>query len=368
MLKRQILAIVSIVATAVMIVPISVNGAAPTTADQTVSYNLYFGDLHTHTTYSDAWEGVPSDAYAAGKTGGADFLATTDHHYYLTSEEWAMTQQMADEWTSSDFVAIAGYEFWAPGSGELNVYNTLNMPPALTSSPANHGNPGNRAPKWDALPTLYDWLATQPGAVAQWNHPYYMTKDYSNYAYWSESRDQAIGMIEVFNTKICESSYIMALDNGWHVMPTANSDTHSPDWISGYEFRTALLAPSLTRANLYDAMSAGRGYGTLDKNLQISYTVNGAVMGSVIPVSSKYVASVHIEDPDGIPSDAVTLVEIVSDGGKVVASLPTDGTIVDWTVNLGPGNHYYYLRVTTESGLDGLPGVTAWTAPIWTGS
>ena len=32
----------------------------------------------------------------------------------------------------------------------------------------------------------------------------------------------------------------MALDAGWHVMPSANSDTHYDDWIAGHELRTVL--------------------------------------------------------------------------------------------------------------------------------
>jgi len=161
----------------------------------------------------------------------------------------------------------------------------------------------------------------------------------------------------------------MALDAGWHVMPSANSDTHSPDWISGSEVRTVLLAPSLTPENLYAAMNACRGYATLDKNLRISYTLDGLVMGSVLPtVTSRSVASIHIEDPDGTPGDAITLIEIVSDGGVVVASIPTNGNVVDLNVQLNSDSaHYYYLRVTTASNLDGVPGVTAWTAPVWTG-
>jgi hypothetical protein len=93
------------------------------------------------------------------------------------------------------------------------------------------------------------------------------------------------------------------------------------------------------------------------------------VMGSILPVpTSKCTASVQIEDPDGVSSDAISLVEIISDGGTVVASKHTKGTVVDLTFSLSSESaHYYYVRVTTASGIDGTPGVTAWTAPVWTG-
>jgi hypothetical protein len=368
---------VSAVAVFVLIAPcFSANVASARGGKAPTTYNLYFGDLHTHTTYSDAWEGIPEDAYAAAKAAGADFMATTDHHYDITPEEWAATIRAADTYTSRDFVAIPGYEYWMPSSGEVNVFATTNMPPS-TVNPANHGNPGNHACSWDALPAFYDWLASQAGASGQWNHPDYMTKEFVNYSYWSQAHDRGMNILEIHNygswlwqgTLDYESSYVLALDNGWHVMPAANSDTHSPNWISGYDVRTVLLAPSLTRSDLYDAMSACRGYATLDSNLRISYTLNGAVMGSTLSsLTSTYSAAVHIEDPDGTPEDAITLVEVVSDGGEVVASVHTSGTVVDLTISLDSGSaHYFYLRVTTASNVSGGLGVTAWTAPVWTG-
>lgn len=358
-----------------------------------VSYNMYFGDLHTHTAYSDAWEGTPWDAFAAGKAAGADFMATTDHVYLLSPNEWTDTMLAAKSYTSDTFVAMAGYEYWTmagheywhTGSGEINVFNTTNLPPEVNDH-AKHANPatlasrggGSHASRGGDLPTFYDWLAGQSGAVGQWNHPTYITRNFLDFAYLTENHDKAMGIIEVWNWKYTESSYIMALDKGWHVMPSANSDTHSPDWISGSEVRTVLLAPSLTPDDLYGAMSAGRGYATLDRNLHVSYTLNGAILGSVLsPSATTYVASIHIEDPDGVPSDDITLVEIVSDGGIVVASIPTSGTTVDLTITLNSVSaHYFYLRVSTASELLSMSynhlagdrsGVTAWTAPVWTG-
>ncbi|HEX7392662.1 MAG TPA: CehA/McbA family metallohydrolase [Thermoplasmata archaeon] len=334
--------------------------------DSAVRYNLYFGDLHTHTSYSDAWEGTPWDAYQAAIDAGADYMAVTDHvsiwNAYsgltMDSEEWTDTLAAADYYTSKKFVAMAGYEAWLLGRlGEINVYNVRELPP---EEPLGY--------RFDRLPNFYDWLASQ-GAIGQFNHPYYMTDDFESYSYYTETRDSAMNIIEVWNTEFTEDSYIMALDTGWHVMPSANSDTHNPDWIAGHEMRTVLLAESLTADNLYAAMNGCRGYATLDKNLRISYTLNDQVMGSVLTAdSSAYTASIHIEDPDGVASDAITLVEIISDGGVVVASMPGGSTVFDWEVSFeSDSSHYYYVRVTTASALSGGEGITAWTAPVWTG-
>ena len=346
--------------------------ATPSAEAGSPAYHLYFGDLHSHTTWSDGWEGTPADAYAAAAAAGADFLATTDHASRLTDDEWSMTQQMADAATTSTFVALPAYEFWVNGRGELNVYD----PPATLPN-GDHIFHTTLEPRPQALAAFYDWLAAQPGAVAQWNHPDYMTKSFDGFAYRTDARDAGVGLLEIHNYGSWtwkgivdyEPAYVQALDKGWHVMPAANSDTHNPDWISGYEVRTVLLAPSLTRENLYEAMRAGRGYATLDKNLRIEFTVNGEAMGSVLSSPAPgYRARIHIEDPDGVASDAITLVEIVSDGGKVIASLSADSAVVTWDVSLDAARAtYFYVRVSTASSLPGLAGVTAWTAPVWTG-
>jgi hypothetical protein len=366
MLRRTIQAALFVVAVAAMTVPFSCqNASSAGTSERARTYNLYFGDLHTHTGYSDAYEdSTPWDAYEAAIAAGADFMAVTDHiaiwHDYeawiSTPEEWHDCLAAADHYTSRKFVAMAGYEAWLLGNvGEINVYNTRELPSWQLGY------------RQDRLPSFYDWLAQQPGAIGQFNHPLYVSDNFMDFAYYTPSRDSGMNIIEVYNDEFTEESYVMALDAGWHLMPSANSDTHYSDWIAGHEMRTVLLAESLTSENLYAAMSACRGYATLDKDLQVYYTLNGAVMGSVLSPASKYEVSVKISDPDGAV-DAIRLVEIVSDGGEVVASMDFDSEKVQWTTTLTSNSaQYFYVRVTTASDLWGVEGVTAWTAPVWTG-
>jgi hypothetical protein len=348
-----------------LVVPLSGgNTASARESGAPVAYKLYFGDLHSHTSYSDAWEGTPWEAYKAAMEGGADYFALTDHAAFwnaysglaLDAAEWADTLAAADYYTSKKFVAMAGYEAWLLGRlGEINVFNVRELPI------------GQLGYKFDRLPDFYDWLASK-GGIGQWNHPYYMTNDFEGYDYYTAARDGAMNMIEVYNDQLTEDSYIMALDAGWHVMPTVNSDTHNADWISGYEMRTVLLAGSLTANDLYGAMKACRGYGTLDKNLRVYYTLDGATLGSTLAsADGTYTASIQVSDPDGA-KDEIKMVEVVTDGGQVIAKVPTSGTSVNLNIMLdSPDARYFYVRVTTASGLDGAPGLTAWTAPVWTG-
>jgi len=335
----------------------------------TPQYNLYFGDLHSHTSYSDG-EGTPDEAFTAARSAGADFMAITDHHYLLLDWEWADILRSADDHTvGGEFVAMAGYEYFLPGINEINVYGTANMPPDAGLIPQAYYQ-GDRMTGGSFFPWIYDWIAEEPGAIGQWNHPLSygcpVCWDYYQFDFWTEARDDAMGMIECYNWGNRESSYIKALDAGWHMMPTATSDDHYGEWISGYEVRTVLLAPSLTREDLYDAMRSGRGYATQDSNLEIHYTLNGAVMSSTLTAVDELTAEIRVVDSDDVASDAITRVEIVSNGGVVAAFKDGDGSCqLDWTVSLPLVDGYYFVRVFTESDELGLPGVTAWTAPVW---
>ena len=113
---------------------------------------------------------------------------------------------------------------------------------------------------------------------------------------------------------------------------------------------------------------SSRGYATLDENLRIDYRLDRGVMGSMLDPSTSYAADIRVWDPDGVASDAITRIEIVADGGAVVARRAFDAADVRWSPMLpSSGERYFYLRVTTASDVTGGEGVTAWTAPIWTG-
>ncbi len=341
----------------------------------TTKYNLYFGDLHNHTGYSDAYEdSTPWEAYPAAIAAGADFMALTEHvstsHAYeawtMDMGEWADLRAAAAFYTSPKFVAMPAYEFWLlANNGEVNVYNTPEIPDKMSI----------KGP--ERLADFYDWLAGQPGAIGQFNHPLYVSDNFKDYRFYNETRDVGMNLLEVYNDEFYEDSFIMALDAGWHIMPSSNSDTHYSDWIAGHELRTVLLAAKLRPDDLYEAMSARRGYATMDKNLRIYYTLDGAIMGTILsePASS-HTANIRVEDPDAVAGDlkdAVTLIEIISDGGAVVASLPLDSgasaQTINWTVSGLPADAaYFFVRVSTASNdVTGLAGVTAWTAPVWTG-
>ncbi len=366
---------------AVLAVALTLLAAGTASAAGADAYHLYFGDLHSHTDYSDG-TGTPLDAYSAAfeaaRAGEIDFFGTTDHNHYgwgtgwMTAENWADTLAVADAFNHDGLlVTFPGYELWLPSMGEMNIINTPDWFQQRINRVGRGFNNGVRGSS-QVVPRLYDWLAAR-GASAQWNHPaLYGAQggplvNFYGFAYRTPKRDEAVNMIEVWNEEIYEWAYVEALDAGWHVLPSANSDTHEPNWVRGCDVRTVLLAEGLTREALLEAMRASRGYATEDKNLEVRYELDGAVMGSTLAPKRSYVATVRVHDPDGA-ADAVRLIEIVADGGAVVASKAFDAADVTWVQALpSTTERYFWVRVTTASDFWGNEGVTAWTAPVWTG-
>ncbi|HEX2956474.1 MAG TPA: CehA/McbA family metallohydrolase [Chitinispirillaceae bacterium] len=309
-------------------------------------WNIYFGDLHDHTSLSDG-SGTPEGAFLQARNGKADFLAVTDHSWYGDAE-WKRIGEAAQNYTTSTFCGIRGFEMTA-GWGHMNIFNT----------------------QWytDALPiqAIYDTLAKHPEAIAQWNHPDYYMEPGSPFFYYSPVYDSIINLLEIYNGKrgvLYEKEYQFALDKGWHVGPTANSDNHSASWITGYDFRTAILAHTLQRDSLLDAMRNHRTYATMNRNLKIFFAINNSIMGSVIHDSSSLLMRVSVSDPDTIyNAERIARIIVFCNSGRVVAEKMFDAHTVDWEYELNQPRlyqcTYYYVKVINNDGDHAI------TAPVW---
>ncbi len=143
-----------------------VRAAAPSAA----GYNLYFGDLHAHTGYSDGASGTtPWDAFPVGRDSGADFMALTEHYstsnayeaWTMDELEWLDLKKAAAYFTSSSFVAMPAYEFYLVAhSGEFNVFNVSELPPKMEILGP------------ERLGLFYDWLSLSgPAASASSTTP-----------------------------------------------------------------------------------------------------------------------------------------------------------------------------------------------------
>ena len=342
-------------------------------------YNLYFGQLHSHTDISDGAGSVTEAFTHAAGVANLDFLAVTDHSNSFDNEsdsqvdlgtdltnvsnEWKEGHQAAKDATTDDFVGIYGFEMtWSDGFGHINTFNT----PGFESR--SNSEFGNKSGSTEGYQNYYKKLVEVEDSLSQFNHPGTTFGDFQDFAFYDPQVDQRITLIEVGNGEGAIGSsgyfpsyeyYTRALDKGWHVAPTNNQDNHKGNWGDSNTARSVVLASDLTEECIYDAIRNYRVYATEDNDLSILYDLNGNAMGSILSKQDAVEITAQISDPT---DTADMKVEVIVNGGLVLDSQTlTDGKgTVTFTFDSNDYS-YYYLRVTQAD------QNIAVTAPVWTG-
>ena len=356
-------------------------------------YQLYFGQLHSHTQYSDG-SGTLDSALDYVKnlpeSANVQFVAFTDHSNYFdttgaanpedalydTSLASSYSQQRWKEYKDkiADFnnaqtgvIAIGGFEMtWSGGPGHINTFNT---PGIVSRNNSTLNNKTNDA----GIKAYYELLSRPEGSssISQLNHPGTTFGTFSDFAYWDGVIDSRIYMVEVGNGEgqigaggyfPSYEYYIMALDKGWHVAPTNNQDNHKGKWGNANDARDVIITDNFTEEGIYEAIRERRMYATEDKNLELGYTVNGSMMGSILSeVPSALDFEVSVSDPD--KTDSIAKVEIIANSGRVVHTWSSAAELASGTLSLtlDPNYSYYFVRVTEAD------GDLAVTSPVWVG-
>ncbi len=197
----------------------------------------YLGDLHNHTGISDG-AGTPTQALAAGKAAGFDFMAISDHSYAIDDSEWANTLSAVESATKSDFVALRGFEYTQGAEGHINVYNTVRHA-VRTNTGCSYCDYTPNLEAGVTVKGFYQWLAITgtvgldpAGTVMQFNHPGWI--NFNDWAYHPEvssvARLEEVGNGNGTSYMFSEDQYIRSLDYGWKVGATNNADTHTTAW------------------------------------------------------------------------------------------------------------------------------------------
>ena len=357
-------------------------------------YQLYFGQLHSHTQYSDgagSLESALSYVKNLPDSANVQFVAFTDHSNYFdksgaANPEGALydmslaTPYSQETWNSyrsavaafneanaGSLVALAGFEMtWSGGPGHINTFNT----PGIVS---RNNTTLNNKTDYAGMRAYYALLSQQEGAdsLSQFNHPGNTFGTFGDFAFWDPVIDSRMYMVEAGNGEgqigaggyyPSYEYYTMALDKGWHLAPTNNQDNHKGRWGNANDARDVILTDDFSEEGIYDALRAMRVYATEDKNLEIGYTVNGMLLGSSLTeVPEKLNIHVTVNDPDA--SDSISKVEVIVNSGKTAYTWDDPAVLAtgDLSVTLDPDYSYYYIRVTQGD------GDLAVTAPVWVG-
>lgn len=377
---------------------------------------IFFGSLHSHTSYSDG-TGTPADAFAMARdVGKMDFIALTEHNHkdadgsgdrkdgilialqpnLYNGTDGASLLSAARSFTVDDsFVAIAGQEFSTISSGNhANVFDVRDV--------INVTNGDYR--------TLYDqWLPAHPDSfgqapLVQFNHPDFRAdlqnastkpKERENdYGYDDYNKDFAelvrhaekyVSLIEMVSGPALtdgkdlpiksgnrhERDYWFYLNEGFRVAPTANQDNHFRTWGTITAARTAVLTDRLTKADVLQALKARRVYATEDRNLHVFFTVNGQPLGSIIRTQNPLDLTIDVQISDPDEPNAQYTVELYRDeiGGDMIdgsideAELEGDGAVSFSGQRFESGRSFFFVKVVQE-GANNKEDF-AWTAPVW---
>lgn len=384
--------------------------------NEIASRKVFFGNLHSHTKYSDG-DGFPEDAFAHARAQGKlDFLAVTPHNHrhanrfpqfgiahhndrYEGPRQNALIPAANRLTLDDEFVALYGQEFSSISRG--NHLCIFDVPRVVRTNDVANG-------RFDTL--INDWLPSHLDssgdlALVQLNHPWngscpnnieYGRDDFPSFEEWRENLDKHASLIEVINgpshddaegvkpRTINAGEFRRYLNLGFHLAPTANQDNHHRTWGTITDARTAVVATRLTKTDLLNAMRKRHVYASLDKNLRIVAQVEGELLGSILanpiahaqelqieiaindddePAESYWVEVFADKEIDG-ESDDIRAKEVATFGPLTTSALAGESNTWELTGLEYDGWDYLYFRVLAGPTLQQAKK-RAWTAPVW---
>ena len=287
-------------------------------------YNIYFGNLHSHTSFSDG-SGTPDQAFHyAEEKGHLDFMAITEHNHTnnifpkdpkggkIIGNEPSLYVTLIDtaknDSEDAQFIALFGQEFSSISKG--NHLNIFGVKEVVNDHVIENGD----------YKDLYEkWLPDHPEVqFIQFNHPwngdraidYGLGNYHGSYKKLRDATAKYVRTFEVINgpglsdgvhrAKLeGEEHYRHYLTHGFKIAAVADQDNHKRTWGTLTDARTGVLSPNLSRDDLLKAIQARRCFATTDKNLRVWYALNTSMMGSDAKTDSrKLKVSYKLEDLD----------------------------------------------------------------------
>ena len=351
----------------------------------TATYQVYFGNVHAHSSYSDGNKSNDplSNGAAAGfryarDLGGLDWLVISDHNHATAGMNYpdyalGVNEAASVNSESNDFVAIFGTEWGTISTGGHVIYS---------HSQLWGWEPGN----FDVFIDKGDYAALfaqirNVATFGQLCHPASSHFDNIFNVSYDAAWDESVSTVSVKSgpafalaldysdpsASNYQSYYLNLLQKGYRVGPASDQDTHYDNWGLANEQRTAVLATELTQTAILEALKAGRVYATEDYNLQIDFWAQFGsqdyALASVIdmPVGQTITLNMMMNDPDGEGLGEIEL--LAGDVGGATATTVVNsftGSLSHQFTPVSEGQLSYFFARVTQPDND-----QAWTAPIW---
>lgn len=365
-----------------------------TSTTNTVAYNYYFGNLHSHSSYSDGNKDdvtkIPYDDYDYAKNSLCmDFLGISEHNHYtsagnpgMTLAKYSLGIAQADSFTQNNtgFLALYGMEWGTQTNGGHSLVYGID---SLIGWETLNGQPNYSiyVPKNDY--TSSQGLLQKVNTYASSNafvtlaHPSF--SDYQNLAFnpYNASYDSAMVGVALesgpaFSTITNYTSpgsnmeflgyYLHLLAKGYHLAPMIDHDNHYMTFGRTASTRTAVISPSMAKKDFYQAMRSRMFYATQDCDTRVQFHIYGQPMGTIMTHEFAPAIHINVDDPTnlldtpiirimaGNPGSGILPVELASSKNYFINY--TDHTLLPTTTA------YYYADI-----LQG--GKRTISAPIW---
>ncbi len=307
-------------------------------------YRHYYGQIHSHTNYSDGAGGLTDALEYASNADQIDFFAITDHSNYFdesgnlgtfddensglrsktdsAKSKWKEYKETIESYASVDFLPFYGFEMtWTKSGANYGHINTFNTVGFVSRNDPEFNNKQNAA----GLIKYYEALTTLDNSFSQFNHPGSTFGTFDDFGHYDARYDAELQLVEVGNGEgpihgngyyPSYEQYTKALDKGWHVAPSNNQDNHKGKWGDANDARNVAIADDLTLTSIMDAVDNHRWYATEDKNLKIDYTLDGNIMGSKLEIPHEQAIKIKVQIIDPDVEDIIGKVEVISNGER----------------------------------------------------
>lgn len=359
-------------------------------------YNFYFGNLHSHSSYSDGNKDstatgyyYPGDDYNYVKGSyHMDYLGIAEHNHYssvnnpgMHRADYARGLYQADTANhDGTFVCMYGMEWGViSNGGHVVTYGV----PQLVGWETGSGGWGS-SNNYDIFCAKSDYPSYWPIVNSYSNsfctlaHP--QPGDYSDIAgagSYSSAADNAIAGVAMrsgsaFSTTtnysdpaptLYEWYYLAMLAKGYHLGPTADQDNHYTTFGRTSKIRTVVLASQLNRDSIIAAYRAMRFYASDDWNAQVTFTVNGNYMGSDFTTNNNSSIYVSVADPDAGDNVDSIIVYSGQPGSGINATMiasAKNSAVLNFTHTTSQTTQYYYFIKIKQT-----DGDIIWTSPVW---
>jgi hypothetical protein len=324
-----------------------------------------------------------------------DFLGISEHNHYTSlrnpgfkRSRYQVSLNMANSANlDGSFVAMFGMEYGISSThnGHVVIYGFNQLLGWETNVGGQSGNNYDIYNAKGDYDGLFKKVKNNPNAFCYLAHPYWtdFTLDGTDNtalanAPYNAAYDSAIVGVplrsgDAFSMATDYSDYPVGnyfdyfkklLNIGYHIGIGYDHDNHYTNFGRSNGGRLVILAPSLTRANIYDAMQQMRFYGSDDSNAKVEFTMNGNVMGSVLTGSIYPTVNVVHNDPDGETADTIRIWKGYKNSGGAWANVIYTGLNTNiatfYDENLISGIEYYYFAELRQH-----DGQWIVTSPIW---